>query len=67
MQTLSGHLTQTNKTHIHAILKANLLEAKVNRINYKLTLIEGVYNVQIAQKSKEYSNGWETSKAKFKI
>ena len=67
MKTISGHLTQTNKTHINAILKADLLVAKVNRINYKLTLIEGVYTVQIAQKSKEYSSGWETSKATFKI
>lgn len=34
MKTLTGHLTQTNKKHIQAILNANLLEGKINRTNY---------------------------------
>ena len=52
ISTLSGHLTTTNKTHIKAILKANLTEAKVNTTNYCLRLNDGVYTVKIAKKDR---------------
>ena len=67
MKVLTGHLTQTNKTHINALLKDNLTEAKVNRINYLISLDKGIYTVKIAQKSKEYKSGYYISKATFKI
>jgi hypothetical protein len=34
--TLSGHLTQTNRQHIKAILAAGLTEGKINRISYQI-------------------------------
>ena len=67
MKVLTGHLTQTNKVHIKALFDANLSEGKVNRINYLLSLSEGIYTVKIAQKSNDYQNGYQISKATFKI
>lgn len=52
MQVIKGHLTPTNKKHIKAILNANLSEAKVNRINYHLTLDNGFYTVKIVLKDR---------------
>ena len=67
MKTLTSHLTQTNKKHIKLMLDRNLFEAKVNRINYKITFENGIYTVQIAQVDKSYTNGLQTSKVKFTI
>lgn len=55
IKTLTGHLTSTEKTHIKAIFKANLLEAKVNRKNYFLTLVNPLkkeYKVKIVEVDK---------------
>ncbi len=48
--TIKGHLTQTNKKHIKAILGANLLQAKVNTINYNLTRENDLFRVTIIKK-----------------
>jgi hypothetical protein len=48
--TISGHLTQTNKKHINAILGANLLKAKVNTINYFLTRENDFFRLTIIKK-----------------
>jgi hypothetical protein len=48
--TIKGHLTQTNKKHINAILGANLLKAKVNTINYFLTRENDLFRVTIIKK-----------------
>lgn len=50
MKVLSGHLTQTNKVHIKALFDANLKKAKVNTIEYFLTVENDIYTVKIAQK-----------------
>ena len=39
IKTMSGHLTQTNKVHIKAMMERNLTSAKVNRITYQIEKI----------------------------
>ena len=48
IRTLSGHLTATNKRHISAIFDVNRLEAKVNRIAYRISEENGIYTVKIS-------------------
>jgi hypothetical protein len=50
MKTLTGYLTQTNKSHIKAILEANLLKAGINGIFYSLSFSDGVFTVLITKK-----------------
>jgi hypothetical protein len=54
MQTITGHLTATEKKHITAILNANLMQGKVNRKNYFLTLTDNVYTVLVTQNSTQW-------------
>lgn len=49
MKTLTGHITQTEKSHIKAILDAGIMEGKINRKNYFLSLNAGVYTVMIKE------------------
>jgi len=44
-----GHLTQTEKTHIKAILDANLKSGKIGRKTYFLSLKNDLYTVKIRQ------------------
>ena len=37
IRTLSGHLTATNKRHISAMFDVNRLDAKINRITYRVS------------------------------
>ena len=69
ISTISGHLTQTNKRHLNAILSANLTEAKVNTINYFLTLNNGIYTVKIIKKDNSIIYGAKINiyKSTFKI
>ena len=69
ISTLSGHLSPTNKTHIKAILNANLTEAKVNTINYSLRLNDGIYTVWCIRVDNTVMIGEKISKSKatFKI
>lgn len=69
IRTLTGHLTATNKRHITAMLDVNRLEAKVNRITYRITEENGNYTVRI---SRNESDDWgkmreRTSTATFEI
>lgn len=52
MQVLSGHLTQTNKVAINAILDANLSKGKVGRIEYHIQNDNGLYTVVFAKKDR---------------
>jgi len=67
--TLSGHLTATNKKHIKAVLNANLMIAKVNSINYLLSLENDIYTVFTIQTDNSIIIGEKISKSKatFKI
>ena len=69
ISTISGHLTQTNKKHLNAILSANLLQAKVNTINYFLTLENDIYSVKIIRKDNTVVLGAKIniSRSTFKI
>lgn len=49
IKTLTGHLTQTEKTAINAILKANLKQARVGRKDYIMTQKGNTYTVRIFQ------------------
>lgn len=69
IRTLSGHLTATNKRHISAMFDVNRLEAKINRITYRITEEGGVHIVKI---SRNESDDWgrmreRTDSATFKI
>lgn len=67
---IKGHLTQTEKTHIKAVLKAGLKEAKVNTKEYYLTLISpDFYNLTIKEWRKNDYNKREQIiyKSIFKI
>ena len=48
--TITGHLTQTNKTHIKALLKAKMYSGKVNTINYLLRQEKDVFTVHISKR-----------------
>jgi len=67
--TIKGHLTQTNKKHIKAILSANLLQAKVNTINYNLTRENDFFRVTIVKKDNSIVIGEKINinKSIFKI
>jgi hypothetical protein len=67
--TIKGHLTQTNKKHIKAILGANLLQAKVNTINYNLTRENDLFRVTIIKKDNSIVIGEKINinKSIFKI
>lgn len=69
ISTITGHLTQTNKKHINAILRSNLTEAKVNTINYFLTLQNDIYTVKIIRKDNSVLLGAKIniSRSTFKI
>jgi len=48
IETTKGHITATEKTHIKALFKANLIEGKVNRKTYFLDKISNDnFKVQI--------------------
>ena len=69
IRTLSGHLTATNKRHISAMFDVNRLEAKINRITYRVSEEAGTYTVKISQNE---SDDWgkmreRTSTATFEI
>ena len=69
IRTLSGHLTASNKRHISAIFDVNRMEAKINRITYRISEENGIYTVKI---SRNESDDWgkmreRTSTATFKI
>jgi hypothetical protein len=69
IRTITGHLTATNKRHISAMFDVNRLEAKVNRITYRITEESGIYTVRI---SRNESDDWgrmreSTSTATFEI
>jgi hypothetical protein len=49
MKTLSGHLTESNKKAIKAILDLNLSAGKVGRINYFITPGPDHYQVKIVK------------------
>lgn len=49
IHTIAGHLTATNKRHISAIFDVNRLEAKVNRVTYRITEENGIYTVRISR------------------
>ena len=67
--TISGHLTQTNKKHINAILGAKLLQAKVNTINYYLRRENDFFRVTIIKKDNSIVIGEKINinKSTFKI
>lgn len=69
IRTLSGHLTATNKRHISAMFDVNRLEAKINRITYRIREESGIYTVKISQnESDDYGKIRErTSTATFEI
>jgi hypothetical protein len=69
MKVITGHLTATNKKHINAILNVNMLIAKVNTINYLLSLENDIYTVYMFQKDNSIIYGDKTSKYKatFKL
>ena len=66
ISTLSGHLTATNKNHIKIMFDAGLKKAKVNRINYEITMENDFYTVKTAIKDSSYTHGYQTSKSTFK-
>ena len=47
MNVLSGHLTQSQKTEIKAILALNLLSGKVGRTYYQMFVNSDIYTVKI--------------------
>ena len=67
--TITGHLTQTNKTHIKALLKAKMYSGKVNTINYLLRQEKDVFTVHIIQTDNSIMIGEKIrkSKATFKL
>jgi len=69
IQTLSGHLTATNKIHIRCMFEAKVNRAKVNRINYDIIPKNGFYSVTVAQKDNSVIIGEKINKSKatFKI
>ena len=69
IRTLTGHLTATNKRHISAMFDVNRLEAKVNRITYRIGEESGIYTVRI---SRNEADDWgrmreRTNTATFEI
>ena len=69
IRTLSGHLTATTKRHISAMFDVNRLEAKINRITYRISEENGIFTVKI---SRNESDDWgrireRTSTATFEI
>ena len=69
MCTLTGHLTTTNKRHISAMFDVNRLEAKINRITYRVIKEAEIYTVKI---SRNESDDWgkmreRTHSATFEI
>lgn len=52
MTTLTGHITQTEKKAIKAILNANLMSGKVGIKTYFLFLNDGIYTVKVQQKDR---------------
>ena len=73
IKTISGHLTQTEKTHLKAIFKDGLMEAKVNRKNYFLSLVNDSKNIYIVNIVENYKEGFEAMaknhvhKSKFEL
>lgn len=58
----SKHLTQVERKSIVAILKAGLMEGKVNRKSYFITVIEKGYKVIIKEnRSNDYGKIFERS------
>ena len=49
IKVIEGYLTTTNIKHIKEVFKASLTSAKVNRINYFITELDGVYTVKMYQ------------------
>lgn len=69
IRTLTGHLTATNKRHISAMFDVNRLEAKINRITYRVSKEVEIFTVKI---SRNESDGWgkmreRTHSATFEI
>lgn len=67
IKTLTGYLTATNKKHIKVMFDAGLKNAKLNRINYYIIPGDGFYTVNTAIKDSQYTSGFQTSKATFKL
>jgi hypothetical protein len=52
MKILTGHLTETNKTAIKAILNAGLMSGKVGKISYYLNCDNNIYTVKYQTKDR---------------
>ena len=52
MKVLTGHLTQTEKKAIKAILQAGLISGRVGRKDYVLSKENGVYTAEIFEKER---------------
>ena len=71
IQTIKGHLTQTEKIHIKALFDAQMKEGRVNRKNYWLSITENSDEWEVTIKEKG-RNDWgdqiiNKHIAKFKI
>lgn len=55
IQTLTGHLTATNKTHLRQMLEQNMLAAESPKIRYSLAPggEEGTYRVEISSRESD--------------
>ncbi len=52
MKVLTGHLTQTNKLAIKAILDLGLTDGKVGKVSYFLTKENDIYHVKMLVKDR---------------
>lgn len=53
IKVLTGHLTQTEKKGIKAVLNAGFMSGKVGRINYFLSEKDGIYTVLTTRVNKD--------------
>lgn len=55
IQTLTGHLTATNKAHLRQMLKQNMLTAESPKIRYSLApgAETGTYRVEISSRESD--------------
>ena len=64
MKVLTGHLTQTEKKAIKAILQAGLISGRVGRKDYVLSKENGVYTAEIFEMSKGWVYGDELKRSR---
>lgn len=55
IQTLTGHLTATNKTHLRQMIEQNMLTAESPKIRYSIApgAEEGTYRVEISSRESD--------------